>query len=160
MNDSWGWNPDDANYKSPRAIVHAPDRAFALSALLQRYISRPIARLVRTMKKISAHHDYSLRVPPLGTDELGQLSEGFNEMLRQIEAAHQELEAFSYSVSHDLRAPLRAMDGYSSLLAKEIEPHVSERGRHHLDVIRKSSKHMGQLIDDLLCRRRGIQHSL
>jgi PAS domain S-box-containing protein len=68
----------------------------------------------------------------------------------QLTAANQELEAFSYSVSHDLRAPLRAMSGFSSILRDEYAQQLDEKGNHYLSRIQEASEHMGQLINDLL----------
>ncbi len=68
----------------------------------------------------------------------------------QLEAANKELEAFAYSVSHDLRAPLRHIDGYLELLQKRIDGTLDERSRHYMETISDSARHMGQLIDDLL----------
>lgn len=68
----------------------------------------------------------------------------------QLEVSNQELEAFTYSVSHDLRAPLRHINGFSEMLSKDTQEQLSEKGRHYLEVIAESARNMGLLIDDLL----------
>jgi light-regulated signal transduction histidine kinase (bacteriophytochrome) len=77
-----------------------------------------------------------------------------NERLLQsqatAEAANQELEAFSYSVAHDLRAPLRSIDGFSQALLEDYTDKVDEEGRRHLNFVREAAQQMGRLIDDLL----------
>jgi len=67
-----------------------------------------------------------------------------------LEAANKELDAFSYSVAHDLRAPLRAIDGFSRILLEEHAPTLAPEAQHHLNVVRRNSQRMGLLIDDLL----------
>lgn len=67
-----------------------------------------------------------------------------------LERANQELESFSYTVSHDLRAPLRHINGFVEMLYREADNALSEKARHYMDVISKSAKRMGTLIDDLL----------
>lgn len=68
----------------------------------------------------------------------------------QLEASNKELEAFAYSVSHDLRAPLRAIDGFSQILVQEYNDKLDAEGQHIIDVIRSSAKNMDHLITDLL----------
>ncbi|HZU54206.1 MAG TPA: ATP-binding protein, partial [Holophagaceae bacterium] len=68
----------------------------------------------------------------------------------QMEMANQELEAFAYSVSHDLRAPLRGIDGFSQALMEDYGDQLDEAGRHYLSRVRAGTQRMGMLIDDLL----------
>ncbi len=73
-----------------------------------------------------------------------------DERTAELEATNQELEAFSYSVSHDLRAPLRAVDGFSRAVEEDYGPQLPEEGQRYLATIRKGAQQMGALIDDLL----------
>jgi signal transduction histidine kinase len=67
-----------------------------------------------------------------------------------LEAANKELEAFSYSVSHDLRAPLRGIDGFSQALLEDYQDILDDTAKSYLDRVRKATQHMGRLIDDML----------
>ena len=78
------------------------------------------------------------------------LEQRVTERTAQLEAANNELEAFSYSVSHDLRAPLRAVDGFSQAVLEDFGPQLPAEGQRQLQTIRKSAQQMGALIDDLL----------
>src|SRR6185312_11885448 len=72
------------------------------------------------------------------------------ERTSELQAINKELEAFTYSVSHDLRAPLRRIDGFSGMLAEKYGPELGTDGAHYLTRIREGTLHMGRLIDDLL----------
>jgi light-regulated signal transduction histidine kinase (bacteriophytochrome) len=72
------------------------------------------------------------------------------ERTTQLEAANKELEAFSYSVSHDLRAPLRAIDGFSQVLLEDHAEQIDDEGKDHLRRVRAGATRMAELIDDML----------
>ncbi len=79
-----------------------------------------------------------------------ELEQRVIERTAQLEAANKELEAFSYSVSHDLRAPLRSIDGFSQALLEDYADRLDEQGRDYLSRVRAASQRMAQLIDDML----------
>jgi signal transduction histidine kinase len=77
-------------------------------------------------------------------------SEDLEHANRELEATNSELEAFSYSVSHDLRAPLRSIDGFSQIILEDYADDFDEEGKDYLGRVRAASQRMGRLIDDLL----------
>ncbi|MCE5250926.1 hypothetical protein LLG96_11960, partial [bacterium] len=79
-----------------------------------------------------------------------ELEQRVIERTAQLETANKELETFAYSVSHDLRTPLRAIDGFSRILIEDYSGTLDDEGRRLLDVICKNTVRMGQLIDDIL----------
>lgn len=83
-------------------------------------------------------------------DHIQRLNDELQQRAQALEEANKELEAFSYSVSHDLRAPLRAIDGFSRIFLEEYEGKVDAEGRHLLEVVRENATRMGVLIDDIL----------
>jgi light-regulated signal transduction histidine kinase (bacteriophytochrome) len=142
--------------------------ALVLSNGLLSLVTRPILAVSDVARRITAGRDYSLRATRTTNDEVGQVVDAFNDMLAelarraetleervrrrtaQLEVANRELEAFSYSASHDLRSPLRVIDSFSSLLEKSVGEALDERGRHYLNRIRFNVHHMADLIDALL----------
>ncbi len=92
------------------------------------------------------------------------LEELIQERTAELEAANKELESFSYSVSHDLRSPLRSIDGFSRMLLEDYSGKLDEEGRKYIHRVRNASQRMGQLIDDLLSlsrvSRREMRHEL
>jgi len=89
-----------------------------------------------------------------------ELERRVEERTAQLEAANKELEAFAYSVSHDLRAPLRAMSGFSEFLLEDYSPLLDEKGKHYIERIQAASNRMGELIDDLLILSRATRSEL
>jgi signal transduction histidine kinase len=142
--------------------------AYLLTRVLQRYLSRPILELADAAQAVSVRRDYSVRTAKLGNDELGLLTDAFNQMLAEIEeqnallekrvrertaeleAANDELEAFCSSAAHDLRTPLRAITGFTEVLLDERAAHVTPDGRRYVGSIQTGSSQMSRLIEDLL----------
>lgn len=87
-------------------------------------------------------------------------NEAVNDYAERLHAANQELESFTYSVSHDLRSPLRAMNGFSRILAEEYREELPEKARRYIGLVRENAVQMGQLVDDLLAFSRLGRHSL
>jgi PAS domain S-box-containing protein len=89
-----------------------------------------------------------------------ELEQRVIERTAQLEAANQELEAFSYSVSHDLRAPLRHIGGFSKMLVEEFGSTLDPTAQHYLDRIQSGTQKMGQLVDELLALARVGRHEI
>ena len=113
-----------------------------------------ISRLASAFNVMTAHVAESQEVlearVQARTRELQQSREELQKYAADLSVANSELEAFSYSVSHDLRAPLRSIDGFSQALIEDCGDRVGADGMDHLRRIRKAAQHMGCLLDDLL----------
>jgi signal transduction histidine kinase len=150
--------------------------AMIVTVTFRRRVSEPIVALAEMSREASRDRNYSLRAPPTRYhDEVSVLIDAFNEMLAQIEqrdlalrhardeleervqertaelkAAIRELEAFSYTVAHDLRGPLDAVSGIGFVLQKDYASRMDAEGQEMLQSLRSSSTRMATLIDDLL----------
>ncbi len=107
--------------------------------------TRP-CQVYTTFEDITARKAAEDEVRRLNSD----LEARVHERTSQLEAANRELEAFSYSVSHDLRAPLRAIDGFSRIVCEEYADQIDAEAQEYLCLVRENTRQMGQLIDDLL----------
>lgn len=140
-----------------------------VSSSFRRSVADPISQLAEAAQRISREKNYSMQVnPPAQQNELAVLVNSFNEMLSELHKTHdeleqrvsertrdlvssnRELEAFSYSVSHDLRGPLDAINGFSYLLLERFGTGLGKQQRELVENIRESSRRMTGLIDDLL----------
>ncbi|MBU1969268.1 MAG: two-component sensor histidine kinase [Gammaproteobacteria bacterium] len=134
------------NGNSYKADVIAEVVALVISILMVIGIARiaPVFRSVRQAKEDAQLAEKEVRTLK------EKLEARVTERTSQLEAANKELEAFSYSVSHDLRSPLRAIDGFSSILLENYSAKLDDEGKRLLGVVRDNTSHMGQLIDDIL----------
>jgi signal transduction histidine kinase len=154
---------------------------FAITAtlygLLTVSVVRPVKNLARVMLDLPAKiaAGGKMDTPAVHRkDEIGDLEKTFNRMAgelakkrRQINqanselaAANKELQSFAYSVSHDLRAPLRNIDGFSKILLDEYSGLLDDTGRHYLQRVRSGTARMSQLIDDMLTFSRSGRQEL
>ncbi|HEY7353210.1 MAG TPA: CHASE sensor domain-containing protein, partial [Terriglobales bacterium] len=150
--------------------------AMWISAVARRSIADPIVQLSKVARVVSREKNYSVRAAIAGDhDEVSGLVATFNEMLEEIQrqdaalrnahdelerrvqertaqlnAANADLEAFSYSVSHDLRAPLRHITAYSKMMDEEFGTTMDAGARNYLQRIQDRAKTMAALIEDLL----------
>ena len=141
--------------------------AAALGWVTSRRMTKPLAQVAEAAAAVAESKPHV----PLAvdrSDEVGRLADSFNIMAAKVaqartdlelrvelrtaelRAANRELEAFSYTVSHDLRAPLRAIAGFVQILEEDQAENLDASARHHLERVKLNARRMGQLIDDLL----------
>ena len=150
--------------------------ALLVSGIFRRAVAEPIVQLAEVARSVSQERNYTIRAKPTGArDEVAVLIDAFNDMLTQIQlrdtelqqahteleqrveertrqlvAANRELEAFSYSVSHDLRGPLEVINGFSHILLIEHGGKLDPAAHDYVQQIGGATQRMAELIDDLL----------
>lgn len=105
-----------------------------------------VSGAVHVMRDVTEHARAEAEIRQLNLD----LEWRVRERTTELEAANGELDAFSYSVSHDLRAPLRAVDGFTGILVSDYQDRLDSEGRRVLGIVQSQARYMGRLIDNLL----------
>jgi PAS domain S-box-containing protein len=172
----YGWKPEEALGKITHHLLHTefpqPLEEIEATVLAQGYWKGEIVHTRRDGGRLMIASHWVLHRKELGEqavilevnsditerkqaeEEIRRLNEELEqrvaERTAQLQTINKELEAFSYSVSHDLRAPLRHINGFSQALLEDYADHLDEEGKYYLQEVRGASKEMAQLIDDLL----------
>ncbi|HTA46609.1 MAG TPA: ATP-binding protein [Bryobacteraceae bacterium] len=123
---------------------------FASFAVLVTWFSNSRKRVEDDLREARERLELELAQRRRREEEIRSLNQELSKRSLALETSNKELEAFAYSVSHDLRAPLRHMSGFSELLQKNAAASLNDKGKRYLLMILESAKRMGNLIDDLL----------
>jgi len=123
---------------------------FTASAVIVASFVTVRRRIESDLRHARDHLQVELEQRKRREDEIRKLNSELAKRARELETSNNELESFAYSVSHDLRAPLRHVVGYSELLQKHASSSLDDKSRRYMQTILESSKRMGNLIDDLL----------
>ncbi len=172
----FGYSPEELTGAPPALVIHPDDQAMVaenirrridgeIEAIHYEFRGRCKEGEIKNIEVLGGRTDLGGQPAVIGNlmditdrkraeEEIRELNQELEQRVAsrtaQLEEANKELEAFAYSVSHDLRAPLRHIDGFIDLLQKRTISTLDEKSRHYMDVITDSSKQMGTLIDDLL----------
>lgn len=141
---------DDAGLLDIVTIHHLALKTFLAHAGSTSMTRIWLARAAEFLGECLAPFEMSQRGYREANQELHRLIAALERKNDEASRANRELEAFSYSVAHDLRAPLRAIDGFSSILLRDHIGQLDDMGQEHLRLVRASAQRMAQLIDDLL----------
>ena len=165
------WNPVE---KEERLSAYEPVPGYGWGVIVQQQASEAFAARDASLRRILIAYGliflfavalaffilHAMSDRERAAREIGKLNEDLKQRAVELETANKELEAFSYSVSHDLRAPLRAIDGFARILMDKHLPQLLPEAQRYLRLVRDNAKQMGDLIDDLLAFSRLTRQSL
>jgi PAS domain S-box-containing protein len=137
---------DAVSYRAIRQSAAGEARIIEVDSVPDRGDDGAVRGAYALMRDITDQQRAEDEVRRLNAD----LEQRVSERTAELQSANKELESFAYSISHDLRAPLRGIDGFSHLLAEEFGDTLDETGRGYLDRVRRAAQRMGTLIDDIL----------
>src|SRR5262249_47678130 len=132
-----------------KSLVMVPIRSTDPIGAIGNYWARPHLATAEEVEVLQALAN-TTAVAMESVELYAELERRVEDRTRQLHAANNELEAFSYSVSHDLQAPLRAISGFTELVREECEGKLSENGQRYFGKVLGETKRMGELIADLL----------
>lgn len=166
LNPAWettlGWTKEELLAKPYLEFVHPDDRESTITEAKKlstggvtiifenRYLCRDGSYKWLQWNAIPFLEQQLIYAAARDVTERKQMEEKLKSYSVQLEAANKEMEAFSYSVSHDLRAPLRHVDGFSQVLLEEHADKLNEKGKDHLQRVRAAAQRMSELIEDML----------
>ncbi len=123
---------------------------FILFAVLLAWFTRIRPECRKRVVEISRGARETILASKRREEQIRTLNEQLEKRTSELEAINKELEAFAYTISHDLRAPLRHMAGFTELLQKHARENLDDKGRRYIAITLEAAKRMGQLVDDLL----------
>ena len=125
--------------------IHMPEKPRVL-----RIYAYDITERKQLESELRKHRDHLEELVAEALDRVRKLNKDLSRRAEELANTNKELESFNYSVSHDLRAPLRSINGFSQIIFNQYQDQLDEAGREYLQIITSECKRMGQLIDDLL----------
>ncbi|MBF0590059.1 MAG: PAS domain-containing sensor histidine kinase, partial [Magnetococcales bacterium] len=144
--------------RSGEAMAALEIKGLAFSEHRDRYLNTVLA--IVPVIALAVHNARTMRARVRDSKKISRLNDNLEKRVKELGVLNDELEAFTYAVSHDLQQPLLGIEGFSRHLERQLKEHLSDKHRHYLERIRSGALRMGQLIDDLLKLSRSTRGEL